>query len=84
MKNKFGALHHNFGKKFLPDVKKNMQIDKILKNNGFKNIEEAIEFKKTVFELHLKGKTQKEISKILDKNQSTISRIIKNKIWTEI
>lgn len=84
VKNKFGILHHNFGKQFSPNTKKNMQIDKILKNNGFKNIEEAIEFKKVILELSKQGKTQKEISKILNKNQSTVSRIIKNKIWTEI
>ena len=51
---------------------------------SLKNIEEAIEFKKVILELSKQGKTQKEISKILNKNQSTVSRIIKNKIWTEI
>jgi group I intron endonuclease len=84
MKGKHGKLHHNFGKQFSPNIKKSMQIDKILKNNGFKNIKEAIEFKKVVLELYQQGEKQKEISKILNKNQSTISRIVKNKIWTEI
>lgn len=77
---------HTFkpGQKLDEDFLTKMRIGRILKNNNFDTVDEAIEFKKNVFKLKGDGYTETQIGLMVGKNQSTISRILSEKIWGEI
>jgi group I intron endonuclease len=72
------------GQKFDNDFLIKMRIGKILKNNNFNSLDEAIEFKRNIFELKAQGYTETQVGDIVGKNQSTINRILSEKIWREI
>ncbi len=72
------------GQKFSDDFKRAMRIGRILFNNNIKTYEEAVSLKREILCMYKNNVSQIEIAKKTNRNQSTISRIISGKIWSDI